>query len=124
MFSLWIIEGNWSLQLSVHTNLYSQTHRTMHCACSYVLVLALPSMLCAAHPLFSLRGCVRRFGHSGGSPTEEGVYRDADAALDFILNSQDVNNKDIFVVGHSMGGAVAIDLASRRGSQVSTHIFS
>ncbi|CDJ46659.1 hypothetical protein, conserved [Eimeria brunetti] len=59
----------------------------------------------------------RGFGRSEGSPTEEGVYLDADAALDFILDNKVVNNKDIFVLGHSLGGAVAVDLASRRGEQ-------
>ncbi|CDI85723.1 hypothetical protein, conserved [Eimeria praecox] len=60
----------------------------------------------------------RGYGYSEGTPTEEGVYADADAALDFILGSSLVNNKDIFAFGHSLGGAVAIDLASRRGKEL------
>ncbi|CDI87364.1 hypothetical protein EPH_0025640 [Eimeria praecox] len=60
----------------------------------------------------------RGFGRSEGSPTEEGVYKDADAILDFVLNSQTINNKDIIVLGHSLGGAVAIDLANRRGEEI------
>lgn len=46
------------------------------------------------------------------------MYADADAALDFLLSTSLVNNKDIFLFGHSLGGAVAIDLASRRGKEV------
>ncbi|CDI79338.1 hypothetical protein, conserved [Eimeria acervulina] len=60
----------------------------------------------------------RGFGRSEGTPTVEGVYADADAALDYILSNQDVNNEDIFVLGHSLGGGVAVDLASRRGNQI------
>lgn len=62
--------------------------------------------------------CFFRFGNSQGVPTEKGVYTDADAALDYILQCQKVNNKDVFLFGHSLGGAVAIDLASRRGDEV------
>lgn len=54
----------------------------------------------------------------------EGVYADADAALDYILSNQDVNNEDIFVLGHSLGGGVAVDLASRRGNQVGKYLSS
>ncbi|CDJ41630.1 Hydrolase of the alpha/beta superfamily, related [Eimeria tenella] len=61
----------------------------------------------------------RGFGNSQGVPTEKGVYTDADAALDYILQCQKVNNKDVFLFGHSLGGAVAIDLASRRGDEIS-----
>ena len=48
------------------------------------------------------------------------MYKDADAALDFILKNETMNNKDVFVLGFSLGGAVAIDLASRRRGEVRT----
>ncbi|XP_026190240.1 protein bem46, partial [Cyclospora cayetanensis] len=60
----------------------------------------------------------RGYGYSEGSPTEEGVYTDAEAALDFILEETTVNRKDIFVFGRSIGGAVAIELARRRGDEL------
>ncbi|CDI76404.1 Abhydrolase domain-containing protein, related [Eimeria acervulina] len=60
----------------------------------------------------------RGYGNSEGTPSESGVYADADAALDFLLSTSLVNNKDIFLFGHSLGGAVAIDLARRRGKEL------
>lgn len=46
------------------------------------------------------------------------MYTDAEAALDFLLENGTVNNKDIFVFGRSIGGAVAIELARRRSDEV------
>ena len=56
----------------------------------------------------------RGYGRSEGSPNEAGVYRDADAAYDYLVQVRHVRPKNIIVYGHSLGGAVAIDLASRR----------
>jgi len=56
----------------------------------------------------------RGFGKSEGSPDETGVYRDADAAYDYLVRERHIQPKNIIVFGHSLGGAVAIDLASRR----------
>lgn len=55
----------------------------------------------------------RGYGLSEGSPTEEGLYLDAKASLEYILTRNDINNNEIIVFGRSLGGAVAIDLASR-----------
>jgi len=56
----------------------------------------------------------RGFGKSEGSPDETGVYRDADAAYDYLVGERHIQPKNIIVLGHSLGGAVAVDLASRR----------
>jgi hypothetical protein len=56
----------------------------------------------------------RGFGKSEGSPDETGVYRDADAAYDYLVRERHIQPKNIIFWGHSLGGAVAIDLASRR----------
>lgn len=55
----------------------------------------------------------RGYGHSDGSPSEEGLYLDAQAALDHLLSRRDVDPARIVVFGRSLGGAVAIDLCSR-----------
>lgn len=57
----------------------------------------------------------RGYGKSEGSPDEAGVYRDADTAYDFLVQGRHLQPQDIIVLGHSLGGAVAVDLASRRG---------
>lgn len=60
--------------------------------------------------LFDYRG----YGQSEGSPSEEGTYRDADAALDYLLARPDVEPERIVYFGRSLGAAVAVDLAARR----------
>ena len=56
----------------------------------------------------------RGYGKSEGKPDEAGVYSDADAAYDYLINQRHFRAEDIFIYGHSLGGAVAINLASRR----------
>ncbi|MCL5006408.1 MAG: alpha/beta hydrolase [Acidobacteria bacterium] len=56
----------------------------------------------------------RGYGRSEGSPFEEGLYRDADAAYEYLIEQRHMRPEDIIVVGQSLGGVVAIDLASRR----------
>ncbi len=48
---------------------------------------------------------------SGGSPTEEGFYRAADAALAYVEKQ---GGKTVYL-GRSIGSGVAMDLASRTG---------
>lgn len=56
----------------------------------------------------------RGYGKSDGTPTEQGVYQDAESAYDYLINRGDVDSKRIIVYGESLGGAVAIDLATKR----------
>ena len=55
----------------------------------------------------------RGFGESGGVPSEEGVYRDADAAYQMLNEQLGVPASRIVIYGYSLGSAVAIDLATR-----------
>lgn len=54
------------------------------------------------------------YGMSGGKPSETTLYATADAAYDHLISRQDIDSKKIVAMGWSLGGAVAIDLASRR----------
>ena len=54
----------------------------------------------------------RGYGKSAGSPSEEGLYRDARAAYDFLAG-RSIPASQIFLFGESLGGAVAIELAGR-----------
>ncbi len=56
----------------------------------------------------------RGYGKSEGKPDEAGVYRDADAAYRYLAETRHFEPRNIFIYGHSLGGAVATDLASRR----------
>jgi uncharacterized protein len=54
----------------------------------------------------------RGFGQSDGEvPSEDGVYQDAQAAWDYLKLAYPDNKR--FILGHSLGGAVAVDLARR-----------
>jgi uncharacterized protein len=55
----------------------------------------------------------RGYGESGGTPSEAGLYRDADAAYRYLTNQRGVPADRIVIFGHSLGSAVAVDLASR-----------
>ena len=54
----------------------------------------------------------RGYGESGGRPTEEGLYRDADAAYRYLRDVRHVPAERIVLFGHSLGSAVAVELAS------------
>lgn len=55
----------------------------------------------------------RGYGRSGGHPSERGTYLDADAAWEYLTVTRGLAASSIVVMGESLGGAVAIDLAAR-----------
>jgi pimeloyl-ACP methyl ester carboxylesterase len=55
----------------------------------------------------------RGFGASDGTPTEQGVYADAAAAYDHLVRVEQVPASRVVLAGRSLGGAVAIDLATK-----------
>lgn len=55
----------------------------------------------------------RGYGRSEGKPTEEGIYKDALAAYDYLTTVLKVPSRKIIIFGESLGGAPAIDLATR-----------
>jgi len=58
--------------------------------------------------IFAYRG----FSGNNGKPTEEGIYRDSKAVINW-LNSKGIKKKDIILYGESLGGAVAIEIAQK-----------
>jgi fermentation-respiration switch protein FrsA (DUF1100 family) len=55
----------------------------------------------------------RGYGRSEGSPTETGLYQDADAALKYLIEVKRLERKQIIVFGQSLGTAVATHVASQ-----------
>jgi len=56
----------------------------------------------------------RGYGQSSDiSPTEESVFSDADAAWNYLVKERNVDPHKIIIYGHSLGGAVAIEMAKR-----------
>jgi len=55
----------------------------------------------------------RGYGRSGGKPHEQGLYRDARAAFRWWSEQRGGKGEKLVLVGESLGGAVAVDLAAR-----------
>jgi len=93
--------GLWLLICHGNAGNLSEFDRPVHYAGLHRLGLSLLA--------FDYRG----YGESGGVPSEQGLYHDADAAYRYLRESRGVPADRIVVFGHSLGSAVAIDLASR-----------
>ncbi len=59
--------------------------------------------------IFDYRG----YGKSNGRPSEKGLYIDAQSAYDYLKSRPDIDKEEIIIYGESLGGAVAVNLASR-----------
>ncbi|MCK4965138.1 MAG: alpha/beta hydrolase, partial [Dehalococcoidia bacterium] len=59
--------------------------------------------------IFDYRG----YGRSQGKPSEEGTYRDAEAAVAHLRIRKDIDQDAVIIFGRSLGGAIAVDLASK-----------
>ncbi len=54
----------------------------------------------------------RGYGRSQGSfPSENRVYQDAETAYNYLVKQRQLSPSEIFLYGHSLGGAVAVELA-------------
>jgi hypothetical protein len=56
----------------------------------------------------------RGFGLSQGSPSEKGLYLDAEAAYEYLIHQKKIEADNIIAYGSSLGSAVAVDLASKK----------
>ncbi|OJA13758.1 hypothetical protein AZE42_01551 [Rhizopogon vesiculosus] len=67
----------------------------------------------------------RGYGHSEGSPSETGEapLSNAQTALDYVTSHPYLRNSPVIIYGQSIGGAVAIDLASRNPSSKITALI-
>lgn len=55
----------------------------------------------------------RGYGRSSGRPSEKGLYRDGEAALEWLASEKGIPADRIVLFGRSMGAAVAARLAAR-----------
>lgn len=56
----------------------------------------------------------RGYGLSEGKPSEEGLYADARAVYRWLVEERGVEPSRLFLIGNSLGSAVALDLATQR----------
>jgi len=63
--------------------------------------------------IFDYRG----YGRSEGKPSEEGVLADARAARRWLADRAGIAEDEVVLMGRSLGGAVAVDLAAEDGAR-------
>lgn len=77
----------------------------------------------AALELFQQQKCsvlvfdYRGYGKSEGTPSEYGLLRDARSARRWLAQRTGVQEKDVVLLGRSLGGGVAVDLAAKDGAR-------
>ncbi len=99
----WLVPGESDATLIwFHGNAGNISHRVEN-------ILMLHRQLGVSVFIFDYRG----YGRSEGSPSEKGIYLDAEAALDYLHSRQDINQERIVLFGRSMGCAVAVEMAAR-----------
>ena len=59
----------------------------------------------------------RGYGRSDGRPSETGVTDDARAARKWLASRCGIPEHDVILVGHSLGGGIATDLAAKDGAR-------
>jgi uncharacterized protein len=59
----------------------------------------------------------RGYGRSEGKPNESGVLADARAARAWLAARENIAETSVVLMGESLGGAVAVDLAARDGAR-------
>lgn len=53
----------------------------------------------------------RGYGHSGGKPTEQGLYKDARAIINYAVKQLSLRSQQLILYGESLGTGVAVQLA-------------
>lgn len=55
----------------------------------------------------------RGYGYSQGIPSEQGIYRDADAVMKYVFTEAPIDKSKVFLFGRSLGGAASLYSAWR-----------
>ncbi|MEN6449035.1 MAG: alpha/beta hydrolase, partial [Thermoguttaceae bacterium] len=92
--------------LFCHGNAGNVTHRA-------AALKALHDTVGVSVLVFDYRG----FGRSEGKPTGANILTDARAARRWLAEREQIAESDIVVMGESVGGGVAVDLAARDGAR-------
>ena len=92
--------------LYAHGNAGNVTHRA-------AIAAHLHNRFDASILLFDYRG----YGRSEGTPTVDGLVRDALAARDYLALRERISLKDIVLMGRSLGGAIVVELAADDGAR-------
>ena len=77
----------------------------------------LAERLSKMHRLSILVFDYRGYGRSSGIASESGILQDAESARRWLANENGIRPCDVVLIGSSLGGAVAVDLASNGGAR-------
>ncbi|MBS0203802.1 MAG: alpha/beta hydrolase [Planctomycetes bacterium] len=77
----------------------------------------LAGRLSRMHRLSILVFDYRGYGRSSGIANEQGILRDADAARNWLARENGISPSEVVLIGRSLGGAVAVDLAANGGAR-------
>ncbi|QDU31503.1 Haloalkane dehalogenase [Anatilimnocola aggregata] len=69
------------------------------------------------HQLSVLALDYRGYGRSEGTPSEAGILQDARAARRWLAKKEGIAEQDVLLMGQSLGGGVAVDLAASDGAR-------
>jgi len=58
----------------------------------------------------------RGYGKSEGQPSEKGIYKDGQAAYDYLVSTRGIAPEDLIIFGRSLGSVVAVRVASEVGN--------
>ena len=100
----WFVPGEGMLTfLWFHGNAGNISHRVDN-------IMMLNSALGANIMIIDYRG----YGRSQGSPSEKGLYLDAEAAFEYLVSERGVDSgTELVLFGRSLGAAVAVEMAVR-----------
>ncbi len=100
----WFVPGRADTALLwFHGNAGNVSHRVQN-------ILMLHHRLGTGIFIFDYRG----YGRSGGSPSEDGLYRDGEAAIAYLEQRRGIDPKNqVALFGRSLGCAVAVEMAAR-----------
>lgn len=77
----------------------------------------LASRLSQLHRISILVFDYRGYGRSSGIAHERGIFQDAEAARQWLANENGIHPSEVVLMGRSLGGAVAVDLAANGGAR-------
>lgn len=110
----WLQHPEASRRTSRLTTLFYLHGKTGDCADLFDFARAWQHRLPLNIFILSYRG----YGYSDGQPDMDGIRKDSQAGLDYLLGKEDqVDPLKLVLYGHSLGGAVAFDLLARNSSR-------
>ena len=111
------VRGSDGSEINVFWERGSESTRTVLYCCGTSEDLARAMPLLRSHQLkgFNVASFeYRSFGYTKVEPSQKSLYADSLAVFDFIVSEMVGRESNLVVHGHSLGGAIALEIATRR----------